>query len=96
MDFLFKLDTHFFLENGGGEVCDPAAEEVGHQANQQVTDRQRAERQTKGGKAAGDTEVNKQLSGVDVREQAVHRMAAVGGGGVITRLVLFWHKAAEA
>ena len=96
MDFLFKLDAHFFLENSGGEVGHPAAEEVGHQTDQQVAHRQRAERQAKRGQAAGDPEIDKQFAGVDVREQAVHGVAAVGGGGVIARLVLLWHKAAEA
>ena len=69
MDFLFKLDTHFFLENGGGEVRDPAAEKVGDQTDQQITHRQRTERQAKRGQAAGNAQIDKQLAGVDMRER---------------------------
>ncbi|STQ09714.1 Uncharacterised protein [Enterobacter cloacae] len=70
MNALLKLDAHFFLKNGGGEIGHPATEEVGDQADQQIAHRQWAERQAKRGQAAGNAEINKQFPRVDMREQA--------------------------
>ena len=96
MHFLVKLNRHFSFENRGGQIGDPAAEEVGYQANQQVAHRQRAKRQAQRGEAVGDTEIDKQLAGVDVRKQPVHRMTAIGGRRVVARFVFLRHKAAKA
>ena len=66
MHFLGKLNRHFFLENRGGQVGDPAAEEIGHQPDQQIAHRQRTERQAEGSEAVGDAEIDEQFAGVDM------------------------------
>jgi len=90
-----QTDAHALLEQRCRPVIDPAAEEIGHHADQQIAHRERRQIQPQRLQTIGDTEIDEQLARVDVREHAIHRVAAIRRGGVITGLVALRHEAPQ-
>ena len=70
----------------GSPLCRPSGDEVGDDTNQEITDRKGCCIKAKLSDTIGNSQIDKDLRGIDVRENTTVGVAMIGCGCVVTFL----------